>query len=738
MSVSLATIVTAICSRVGIDAADIDVTDLEEIYIQGYVITRVMTAADAIEPLRKAGFFDIVEDGERLKFVTRGKAVVRTLTTDDIGAHDGTNDTPPAAVVTRMMQDVELPRLMRVHFRNEARDYEPDQALSPSRLITRATNVVDLELPMTVTETQAAKIAEVLWSEAWAGRFIHQTAVDQTHADLEPSDCVYVPVDGRLERCRILSIDDSQMILRKLELARDDDGSYVSEAIADAPEREVTSGVVLVYRTTLTFMDLPPLRTEDTDAGFYVAARRSGTRGNAWRGAVIYRSTDGGTVFEEITSVASEAVAGSLSEELAEGTLPTGSPFSFDEVNTLRILLPEWAELSSRTDNELDNGANTAAIGVNGRWEILQFGTATQISETEWELSHLLRGRRGTEHVMGTSVPGDQFVLISGGGIVRIPLQAAQIGEEYVYKAVSFGQDYADGVDFEHAGTGETLRPFSPTGLDFSQVGPDLAITWTGRDRLGQELVYFGTDPESDPPTTYEIDIATIGSPGGVVRTLTSTSEAVTYPAALMAADGVGGEFTATVYQISHNDDIGRGTASDVLLINISMEGTTSLAFTAAGRASRVRNARGTTSITFTPEGELEGISGAESGTFTITAEQGADVLGYGDAGFFGSQLGTLDADTLLATVRAFYVDQLDAPNYFLYLLVEASGGGDPGDSYIDSIRLTGNAGLVTLNNAAAETPGGAPESGGRLWIWSLGAATLLDDTDQYVVTVNP
>jgi hypothetical protein len=736
--VSIAEILTALCARVGLGPGDIDVSDLEEIYVQGYVISRVMTVADAIEPLRKAGFFDIIEDGSRIKFVTRGKAVVRTLTEDDIGAHDGTNDVPPAAVVTRSMQEVELPRLMRLHFRNEARDYDNDQALSPTRLTTRATNVTDLELPITITETQAAQIVEVLWSEAWVGRFIHQTAVDHTHVDLEPSDCIYLPVDGRLERCRILSIDDAQIVLRKLELVRDDDGSYVSTAIADSPERTVTSVVILAFDTALEFLDLPPLRTEDTDAGFYIAARRSGTRGNSWRGAIIFRSTDDGATFQEILSVSQEAVVGSVLTALPEGVLPVGSPTLFDDVNTLSVLVPEGTSLSSRSDAELGQGANTAAIGVNGRWEILQFGTATQVNATEWNLTHLLRGRRGSEHNLGTSVLGDRFVLLSEGGILRAPLTVAQLNQEYIYKAVSFGQNYTDGVDFEYSGTGETLEPFSPTDLEASQVGNDVQITWTRRDRLGQELVNFGTEPESDTPTTYEIDIVILGSPGGVIRTLTSSTESVLYTQAQRTADGIGTEFSAIVYQVSPTEEIGRGAGAQID-VDLSLAGSSSLTFAATGRAVRMRNARGSSSLTFTGAGELEGILGGGSGEFVFTAgTDGGSLAGYADAGWIDPGVGTEDSNGWGVVVRALYIDAFDPEDVYLTLVLTTNSTEDPGDAFLDAIQFTGDEGLTNLTAAAADPPDGTSEGNRRVWSWALGSNVAFSNGNQYTITLNP
>lgn len=560
MAVSIASILTRICARVGI--TDIDVTDLEDRYVEGYVIPRVMTAANAIEPLRQVGFFDIVESGTTLKFVARGKPAVRTLTDDDLGAHDGTSDDGkgPPAVITRKMQDVELPRQIRVHFRNPERDYEDDEQLSPTRVTTDAVNDVDLEIAVAMTSEQASQVAEILWADPWAGRWLHQTAVDHSHLDLEPGDCIHLPVDGRLERVRILSIDDAGGLVRKLETARDDDGGYSSSAFADAVERTTTT-LSAISETELFFLDLPALRTDDTDAGFYIAARESlSSTGNRWRGATIYRSTDaGGSAFELLLTVSNEATTGVLVNALPTGDLPLGSPVDWDDANTITVTL-ESGTLESRTENEVLAGANHIALGAHDRWEIIGFTTATQISETQWELTHLLRGRRGTEYVMGTSQAADVFVLVSGAGVIRAPLTSAQIDSSYIYKAVSIGAAFNDGDDFTFVGSGRSLQPFAPTNVTLArQANGDILISWTGRDRMGQELTYY-VDSESDPPTTYSIDIRNTGSPTTIVRTLSSSTTSVTYTTAQQNTDHgspTPTSLTVTVYKVSPT--VGRG-----------------------------------------------------------------------------------------------------------------------------------------------------------------------------------
>jgi hypothetical protein len=80
--------------------------------------------------------------------------------------------------------------------------------------------------------------------------------------------------------------------------------------------------------------------------------------------------------------------------------LPSGPELFFDLLNIVNVTLI-GGTVSSVTDADLLNGANLIAInGANG-WELLQFGVATLVSGTTYNLTRLLRARYGTYLSMG-------------------------------------------------------------------------------------------------------------------------------------------------------------------------------------------------------------------------------------------------------------------------------------------------------------------------------------------------
>lgn len=566
--VTISTIIKAICKRSGLDASQIDASDMDGITINGYSVSSVCNGSSILSPLRSVAFFDAVESGGVLKFPMRGKPIVATLTNDDIGCFDGGGtSTPPPAVTNDRADETTLPRSIRYHYKAVSRDYQDAEADSPFRLTTSAVDDQDISVPMVLGDVQAAKAAEIVWSDAWAAQNSHELSVDQAWSELEPSDCIGVPIDGVIQRIRIVSDQNAAGVLRKLSCVRDNEGAYISFAVATPPEHK--PGVLkLLAQSSAEYLDLPALQDADNDAGFYIAAQRQNGVGNDWKGATIYKSVDGGLTFSPIFSIITEAVIGSLTS-----AVPPSEAFTWDTTTVINVTVASAIfTFESRTDAAVLAGANAAAMGANGRWEIVQFADAVKIDDTHWQLSRLLRGRRGTEHVIGTSREGDTFVLISTGDLGRMPLQQSEIGANRVYKVVSIGASFTSGINTTFAGHAQALVPFSPVDLTaVRQTDDDILLSWIRRGRIGRTLMSGIDVPLSEATEAYQVDILDeSSSPEVVKRTLTASTQHVVYTAAQQIADfGSGSPLTTVkvaIYQMSAV--VGRGTPA-IEILNI-------------------------------------------------------------------------------------------------------------------------------------------------------------------------
>lgn len=565
---NVADIIRAICKRAGLAANQIDVSDLSSISVAGYSISSICDAADVISPLRSVAFFDCVESGNVLRFPTRGKEVVAILTDDQIGCYDGgstggdgssSTNIPPSVAVVRQ-DETTLPRSIRFHYKAVSRDYQDAEQDSPFRLATLAVDDQDISIPLCIGDVQAAQAAEITWSDAWAAQNSYTVSVDQSLAEIEAADCIGVPVDGFIQRMRIVSDSNASFVLRKLSCVADDQGSYISFAVATPPVQPPSS-LKFLSPSLAVFLNIPSLQDIDNNAGFYVVAYPDPTAGNSWNGATFYQSIDG-TNFSQVATSTQAGTVGTM-----DTAVPESESFTWDTTTILTVNLPESESFESRTDDAVLAGANAAAMGADGRWEIIQFATATQITPTQWQLSRLLRGRRGTEYVMGSSQASDQFVMVSTGDLVRIPLNVSQIGGAFVYKVVSIGASFSTGNTYDFISRGTALVPFSPVDAHANYAsGGDIEISWTRRDRLGQTLMSGMDVPLSDFPESFQVDITegphSPASPLIVFRTLATGTTSVVYSAAAFAADypgdSPGGPIYVRIYQMSLT--MGRGT----------------------------------------------------------------------------------------------------------------------------------------------------------------------------------
>jgi len=280
--------------------------------------------------------------------------------------------------------------------------------------------------------------------------------------------------------------------------------------------------------TELEIMDLPPLRQEDNRIVAYMAMSRAS--GNAWPGAMAYKSTDGGASYTALYNTIAEATMGYLVTSLPAWTRGN----VWDRENTVRVYLRRGT-LSSATELAVLNGANVAVIGS----EIIQFANATLIGDGVWELETLLRHRLGTEwaaladHAMNT-----RFVLLTAASIRAVEYPLADMNVARSYKAVTVGQALADGTVESFTGIGNSVKPLAPVKVRGARdMGGDLTVTWIRRARLNADWQDGFDVPLDEPSEQYRVYVFTNSARTAVARTEDVTTATWTYTAAEQTTD---------------------------------------------------------------------------------------------------------------------------------------------------------------------------------------------------------
>jgi hypothetical protein len=558
-------IVHDICIRSTLTEDEIDISKMDSTGVWGYALqSATVNGRDAIQPMQGVGFFDCVQGGETLKFVTRGGAPVVTLSQSDLGAFesDSTDDPDPNVAVTGMLES-DLPMQMRLKYISYEHTYQDGEQLSLPRYDTDATQIVDVSLAVVLNDDQAAQIIEINWNQSWQRYKTYTAALDMSKSFLEPTDPVLLQVKDTLVRAMVVKIDDSSQILRKVTFCSDDDGIYVSTAVASPAPPQTT--MIFYADSTLQLLDIPLLRDQDdtnrVSAPIYTAV--APTSNDKWSGAQIQISNDG-TTFALLGSSNGRAAMGTATTALADAR--SAVP---DETNTLTITFDDGAAIpTSISDDDMDNGLNAAAlINADGTVELLQFRDVTPIGGVANTImvSHFYRGRRGTETMTGGHDVGNRVVMLSPLTIQVVDTDLTTLDKPEYWKAGSLNTAGTASSVQAFTDLGRSLMPWAPCNIH-AVLGtggtPDILVNAVRRARIGASQWVDGETnnlPLAEDFEEYEMDVYN-GS--AVARTIQSTSLPVTYAHADIITDfgSIPSTLTVALYQISHQ--VGRGFAS--------------------------------------------------------------------------------------------------------------------------------------------------------------------------------
>ena len=432
---TLAVVVGDICARGGVAA---DVRGLDGV-IEGYGLDGVHSVRAALEPLKAAFGFEVVERPEGLVFhMGDGGAV------DLVGAAL----VEPGLRATRQMMD-KAPERLRLAYTDPDRDYQPGIA-EARRGGGDARLVSDVALPLVLSAGRAEAVAGALLAQA-AREGTAEIALPLAGLAIEPGDRVTIDggpvwrvVEAREEGAR-----------RGLALVRDTanvapvrEGGRVPAPVP-AP---VFGGVDLVV------MDAAFLPGE-AGTGPLVAAYAS-----PWPGEVAVLAGPAADGLSERARLTRPAVIGRLVARVGAG--PLGR---WDWANAIEVEAP-GGEFASASAAAVLAGGNAALLETAAGWELVQFREAELMGPERWRLSGLLRGQGGRPS--GAAETGARLVLLDGA-VARASVSRLEAGLSLLWRAAGLGE-VAEAV-FE----GRAGLPWAPARL---AAGPDL-VRWARRGR---------------------------------------------------------------------------------------------------------------------------------------------------------------------------------------------------------------------------------------------------------------
>jgi len=539
--------VSELLDRAGFTGADYNVSALSSDVLLGYGLGRINSVRSFLTPLLPAFKWDLIESDFLLKAVKRTGTVALTVDDDDLGAHIY-GEKPPAQMISTRLVESSLPYEVAVQYQDADNDYEPGTEYH-RRLIGSAMEPLVVQVPMVMTATGANQLAELTLYDRWISRMEHELALPRKYSKLEPGDVIYA--GGHTLQIR--GTNAAAGVIKLTCVA--DRPSIYSPTGTGVGIPDAATGVGIAGPTLARLLDIPILRDEDDNVGFYVVA--SGYY-SGWSGAELWRSIDGGVTFTKLDSVITQpAPIGSAQTVLATWT---GGNY-FDTVNSFEVLLLNDEELSSSTDELVRAGANRAYCG-NG--ELIGFVNAEFLSARRYKVSRLLRGIQGTEQHMTTHVIGELFALLSVDSAIRVTTPSSELNAARIYKAPAFGQVVTEATQLPFTLAGVGLEPLAPVHVHAGRnanASWDVLIKWHRRPRTSGEWRDNVDVPVGETTASYEVDIWD-SSFTTLKRTLTSSTETATYTAAQQSTDFGGSQTTIyiDVYQLSAT--VGRGFAA--------------------------------------------------------------------------------------------------------------------------------------------------------------------------------
>lgn len=554
--VAVQTIVNDITDKVGLDSNLFTATTTET--VRSFQLTRLAPGRQGLSSLATAFSFDLIESDFGLKVIERGGASAANIPEDDLITKD-TQET----FTEQRATEVDLPMRINVTCRDKEIDY-----LHRTQFVKRAQNPVkagfsenalNIAFPMTMEADQAKQIAERLLYTAWSERVSYAFQLPQKYLAHEPTDVLTVQTSTANFEQRLVQTSIGQDLSMDISGIATDAAQYTSDSTAGSNLGFRPPSLPGTGLTKYFLLNTPLLRDFDDNgriADVYYHAG-AGYSAGLWPGAQVFKSTDN-TAHAPVQQLTSECTWGSTLSALPA----TDYPFTPDETTVLTVSLVTGS-LSSITDAELlSETANSAAIiKADGEIEIIQFRDVNNVSGNQYELSYILRGRRGTDYATNAHDSGDAFVLLTQPTLQTTPISLDELNAIRYWKAVAFGSDPNSVISEAHTSVGNTLKPYAPVEVASTTDATDIEITWTRRTRVaGSMQDGSGTVPLNEDTEEYEIEIYDDALQTTLLRTVTGlTSPSYDYLSADITTDfgSIPAELNVIVYQISAQ--VGRG-----------------------------------------------------------------------------------------------------------------------------------------------------------------------------------
>lgn len=432
----------------------------EEYEIGGAAIINSDSILDTLEQLTQIYSFDVINiDGVIMCLPTTRENIAVIETKDIINATEE----------KKIYEEINIPQKVNLQYFSIDGELTPDiqtSILSRGSDGTEQSGDTPFLIPHFIAKNAAMSQHRRLIEEA-KGKI--EIELPPKYRDLKVGD--FVQYDGSVLRIQKIELKNysQKLVLQYIRAYGVNNDVEDKTSIPPPPPPIVDENT---SKTIISIMDTHILNDSDDELILYVAVQGETT---TWNGCSLDLSLDGGESWQNnIYATSSQAVFGYLKQDLdiADRWYP-------DTTNIIDIEMVD-------SNDEVDAYTNPQQLNrfgmlyING--ELLSYGGVVVINDGRYELSHLFRGRRGTE--IKKHDKGSLVTFLNIGAVVPLPMQARYLNRELTIRVKTFEREDDSIITFVYNGNSQRER--KPIMLKSTPLGDGtLRVEWVGVGRVG-------------------------------------------------------------------------------------------------------------------------------------------------------------------------------------------------------------------------------------------------------------
>ncbi len=509
--------------------------------------TTIGTGQDMLEPLMDAYDVDIRPHDFTIQGVVRGGSSGGTI---DVERFVRSGNEPRYTV--KIAQAAQIPRAMVMNFADIANDQQVNSVrVSRPPEATEAAGEATLDMTTWATDTDTARqYLGRYFRRVWNGREMITNALTPQNLALEPADL------------RTLGLDGENVLARLIKTSLAKDGKMATEWVTDDPDLSLLDdgagptfdgyvpSVMPISIPSKGFVIDANLATDVHDQTNPFSYFAAAPYNPGFYPGTDFAISDSGVVDDYVPGWASVASSDAMDWGYCTNELGDALPWLLDYGNTLNVSMI-LGSLTGVTEVEIlaDSELNLLLIESAGGWEYVQFVDADLQADGSYNLTGLLRGRRGTEHLIAGHAVGNSIVVVDND-VFRRSVGASEIGDTDHYRAVTQGRGIGSALEQIVTFTAAANKPYSAVNGILTLAANDWSITADRRTRIGGAAFLSGPLPLGEVSESWQADIM-----DGVTvkRTISGTSLPLVYTSAQQVTDWGSNQTSLEVnlYQIS-------------------------------------------------------------------------------------------------------------------------------------------------------------------------------------------